>query len=267
MDKSEFEKLSIDELKELFKEFLSDQDLKQSTRNTRLSRAFYLYDKIGFDLKGLLLSDNFKEEAKYHLTNILKKYSKSTNIANEVNHYYSHMKKLREFILNKEIHYEKEKVQRVSSKYLKVNIPAPNNEQVNCYLSKWDTLENYTAQEKALNKLFWDLYKSNNDIVDVLAKVAILNDFYSTNIFDTYTVAKHIVDLDIDERLEQGDLTLVKDIACVEIKSKNKYLYSFATKYCSHHYEEKYPIFDSYVRKVLIYFRNKDNFAFLRNMN
>ncbi len=261
MDKDKFERLSIDELKELFKEYLSYQDLEQSTRNTRLSSAFYLYDKIGFDLKDLLLSDNFKDETKYHLTNTLKKYSKSTNISNEVNHYYSHMKQLREFILNKEIHNTKEQVQRVSTKYLKVNIPTPNNEQVNLYLNNWNQLENYTAQEKALNKLFWDLYKYNNDIDDVLAKVAILNDFYSTNIFDTYTVAKHIVDLDIDERLSQGDLTLVKDIACVEIKSKSKYLYSFATKYCSHHYEEKYPIFDSYVRKVLVYFRNKDSFA------
>lgn len=37
--------------------------------------------------------------------------------------------------------------------------------------------------------------------------------------------------------------------------------YSFATKYCSHHRPLDYPICDSYVEKVLCYFRDRDKFA------
>ena len=35
---------------------------------------------------------------------------------------------------------------------------------------------------------------------------------------------------------------------------------AFATKYCSHHFPLMYPIYDSYVEKVLMYFKNKYNF-------
>ena len=36
--------------------------------------------------------------------------------------------------------------------------------------------------------------------------------------------------------------------------------YSFSTKYCSHHKPLDYPIYDSYVEKVLCYFRDRDGF-------
>ena len=35
----------------------------------------------------------------------------------------------------------------------------------------------------------------------------------------------------------------------------------FATKYCSHHNPLEYPIYDSYVDKVLRYFRDTDGFC------
>ena len=57
-----------------------------------------------------------------------------------------------------------------------------------------------------------------------------------------------------------GDLNLVMDLANIEINGKNFFFYSFATKYCSHHRPDKYPIYDSYVNKLLKYFRNRDGF-------
>jgi hypothetical protein len=49
-------------------------------------------------------------------------------------------------------------------------------------------------------------------------------------------LAKHIIDLDIDERLAAGDVTLVNEIARVDMDNGTvKNFYSFATKYCSHH--------------------------------
>ena len=52
---------------------------------------------------------------------------------------------------------------------------------------------------------------------DILLKVAALNDFYSTNIFSDYPVAKHILSLNIDARLKSGDITLVSDLQKVTI--------------------------------------------------
>ena len=145
-------------------------------------------------------------------------------------------------------------------------IPIPSKMEVIEYLRKWDSLENYVLQENSLNKLFHKTYPLNKEMDDVLIKVCSLNDFYSTNIFSPFNVAKHIINLDIDNRLKEGDLTLVNDIAKVTIKDKQKLFYSFASKYCSHQYDDKYPIYDYYVEKVIIHFQKQEKFAlFNRN--
>lgn len=144
----------------------------------------------------------------------------------------------------------------------RADVPSPCTEEVEKYLAGWNGLENYTLQERALNKLFFQTYPHNTEIEDVLVKVSVLNDFYSTQIFSVYPVAKHILNLHIDERLAAGDVTLVNEITSVTMESGvEKHFYSFATKYCSHHQPEKYAIFDSYVEKVLKYFRNVDGFS------
>jgi len=142
----------------------------------------------------------------------------------------------------------------------RVNVPKPCREEVLKYLEYWDNLENYRLQEDALDKLFFKICPENKDISDILIKVSTLNDFYSTNIFSVFPVAKHILSLDIDDRLKSGDTLLVDDIANVVISGKQKYFYSFATKYCSHHYPLDYPIYDSFVEKLLLYFNKIDHF-------
>ncbi len=100
---------------------------------------------------------------------------------------------------------------------VKINVPNPSSERVEQYLSAWDELENYHLQEDALDKLFFTLCPENTDMSDILLKVAALNDFYSTNIFSAYPVAKHILSLGIDDWLKAGDVTLVSDIQKVTI--------------------------------------------------
>lgn len=139
-------------------------------------------------------------------------------------------------------------------------VPTPNKIEVEKYLKKWDSLENYVLQERSLYKLFHKTYPNNNDIDDILIKASSLNDFYSTNIFSIFPVAKHILNLNIDERLTKGDTSLVNDIAIVKISGVEKHFYSFATKYCSHHNPDDFPIYDSFVEKVLIHFKNQDHF-------
>lgn len=143
-----------------------------------------------------------------------------------------------------------------------IEIIRPSQKEVEYYLKLWDSLENYTLQESSLRKLFSKTYPLNNNLDDVLIKVCSLNDFYSTNIFSPFTVAKHIVALKIDNGLIKDDLEIVNKIADVKMNGgKNINFYSFATKYCSHHKPIVYPIYDSYVEKMLLYCKRKDSFC------
>ena len=144
-------------------------------------------------------------------------------------------------------------------------ISKPNQQKLELWLEKWEKMENYRNQESALNKLFHCTYPKNVDLDEILVKVATLNDFYSTHIFNLFVVAKHIMGIkNLDERLKNGDEKLVDEIAKSGLKNKNGKeitFYSFATKFCSHHNDEKFAIYDSYVEKVLLHFKNKDKFS------
>ena len=149
------------------------------------------------------------------------------------------------------------------------DVESPCIDAVQRYVDAWKNLESYSAQEIALNKLFWEYCPKNKRLEDVLLKAGTLNAFYATNIYNIFAMAKHIVSLDIDERLKIGDESLVMDIASghgvKNAKSgKELHLYSFATKYCSHHRPEIYPIYDSYVEELLVYLRDIDHFAEFR---
>ena len=142
---------------------------------------------------------------------------------------------------------------------IKVVIAGPSPKEVNKQLTAWSALPKYVAQEESLNKLF-TTFATNTDLDDVLIKTSCLNDFYSTNIFSVYDVAVHIRSIpNLDKRLKAGDLVLVNEIA--EVKSIGKSFYSFASKFCSHHEPNKYPIYDYYVEKVLLYFKKEDKFS------
>ena len=139
-------------------------------------------------------------------------------------------------------------------------LPHPTPELISDYLKKWEKLEKYKLQEDALGLLFRDMCPENTKKEHIILKVCALNDFYSTNIYDTFTVAEHIQSLNIDSRLKNNDRTLVNDVALVKISGKTKNFYSFASKYCNHHTPETYPIYDYYVEKMLMEYKKRDKF-------
>lgn len=141
-----------------------------------------------------------------------------------------------------------------------LKIPSPSREQVESYIEKWSKKSEYVDKEKSLNTLFKN-YPHNNDISEILLKAAAINSFYSTNVFSIYEVAEHIKNKNIDPELESGEPRLVEELKQVPIKNSKTGIinfYSFTTKYCSFHKPDKFPIYDSYVDKVLRYFRNHD---------
>ncbi|MGB4984607.1 MAG: hypothetical protein WBO70_02395 [Erysipelotrichaceae bacterium] len=144
---------------------------------------------------------------------------------------------------------------------MELNIERPSTSEVEKHLNNWDNNDKYVLHDLSLNELFKTVYPNNTDIKDILIKATVLNNFYSTNIFDIYTVSLRILSLNIDERLAKGDEKLVDELSVVVIQNNEKHFYSFASKYCSHHYPDLYPIYDSYVEKILCYFQKKDNFS------
>ena len=147
---------------------------------------------------------------------------------------------------------------------LEIGNQSDNKEIVKKYLDKWYTYRDskMLEQEYALSTLFQHFYQNNN-LQNVLVKVSCLNDFYSTNIRDTYSVAKVIYQLNIDRRLQNGDLTLVDDIvSAIEKNCKSgRREYSFASKYCSFHCPDVYPIFDSRNEEILREYRKDINIS------
>lgn len=147
-----------------------------------------------------------------------------------------------------------------------VQIPQPTPDEVDRYLNLWDELDNYVQQESSLHKLFTKTYPHNTDMDDILIKVCSLNDFYSTNIYSPFTVARHILRMGIDPYIQSGDLPIVNELARVTVSGgKMISFYSFASKYFSHHRPDVYPIYDYYVERVLLHFRRLDKFYDFRN--
>lgn len=267
MDTNKLKAQSYDELRTLYRTFLHSQNISKLTINTTYADTFYLWRNGNKDLFwNVVTSTDFENAAKNALMKALSENS-TGNVKSLVNCYLSHIRRFRLFIDSNGTDPSTPKRKKAAnSAYtrknkMNVDVPYPSIEQVEFYLVKWEGLESYHLQEDALNKLFFELCPKNTDVIDILLKASTLNDFYSTNIFSIYPVAKNICALDIDSRLKNGDVTLVGDIQYVTVGDKEKNFYSFASKYCSHHNPLDYPIYDSYVDEVLRYFRNRDSFS------
>lgn len=260
--------LSYEELRALYKSFLHSQSISKLTINTAYVDTFYLWRKGSKKpFWDAVTATDFENVAKHELLKALSENS-TGNVKSLVNSYLSHLRRFRLFLASNGTAEPSTPKQEKTSIYLymrkrknDIDVPIPSIDQVELYLGKWDVLENYRLQEDALNKLFFELCPKNTNVIDILLKASTLNDFYSTNIFSIYPVAKHICSLNIDTRIKAGDVTLVGDIQYVTIGDTVKNFYSFASKYCSHHNPLEYPIYDSYVDEVLRHFRNNGEFS------
>ncbi len=256
---------TFDEVRAAYIAYLNTQGLSMNTINTSKSEAFYLWKKRGKEtFWNVVYSDDFENLGKSLLLETLKEHS-SGDAETNVNSYMAHLRRFRKFLASESaidipaVTPKPEPKKKRKTRKMKQDLPDPCIEQVEHYLELWDLLEDYHLQEEALDKLFFELCPENKDVSDVLLKVSALNDFYSTHIFKVFPMAKHIIALDVDDRLRAGDVTLVKDIQ--KISGRNRNHYSFATKYCSHHKPLDYPIYDSYVDRVLRYYRRRDDFS------
>jgi len=124
--------------------------------------------------------------------------------------------------------------------------------------------QDYADADLALQLVF-DAWPGNAEMSQVLAKVVTLNRLYSTSILDVHGVARHIVSLEIDERLRASDLGLVTRIASfIQSDGKSRYNYSFATKYCAWHNPSGFQIYDKRVDSAIWGYKKDFGFAVFR---
>lgn len=132
------------------------------------------------------------------------------------------------------------------------------------YIQRFHIDDQANDHETAIIKLLKS-YPHNNSIEDVLLKVNVINALYSTSVYSTYQLASHILELKIDKRLKNGDPSLVHDIASghtvISSKTgKELFFYSFATKYCNWHNQDEFPIYDSFVDRLLMRYKRESKF-------
>lgn len=172
-------------------------------------------------------------------------------------------------------------------KYIfKLTLDKPTNTIIDKYSTKFrndkiyqyemhNSISDNTVRENILKSLFRDSKgrPTANDKIDKVAiKVTMLNAFYSTMINNDslLAIANQIVHMKIDKRLRANttDYDLVNTIAYSKeyfADDKNKFdsKYSFATKYCSWHVPNLYPIADSNSKGML--FQINRGFKYSKN--
>lgn len=140
----------------------------------------------------------------------------------------------------------------------------PSVELVQHYLDVFQADERYFLADRAILDLV-EKFPKNAELEHILLKVTAINDLYGTNIYATFTMAHHIHTLRIDPELAATSTEIVDKIAAAEFSGKPRNVFSFASKYCSWHDPLNYPLYDSYVEKLLLAYRRKDKFTKFKN--
>jgi hypothetical protein len=142
---------------------------------------------------------------------------------------------------------------------MKPSLPRPTVKLVRAEGDKFDQEPLTRLGEEALGQLL-SKFPRNTEVSHVLLKVLVLNKLSSAWVrdVDVKPLARHIAGLGIDPLLAEGSPATVDLIThCENLKLH----FSFASKYCSWHNPDAYPIYDTYVEACLWYHRKQDGFA------
>ena len=146
---------------------------------------------------------------------------------------------------------------------IKPTVPNPSSVRDAC--ERFDK-ENAVV-ERALAELFRQ-YPTNDDEAHVLLKVVALNRLYFAGILAVEGVARliyeHRQEVDGALKADPPPPEAVDKIVELTILGTGKHFWSFATKYCSWHRPESYPIWDS---RVALYLRSLKGSCFTRPDN
>lgn len=111
--------------------------------------------------------------------------------------------------------------------------------------SQFDILkveEQYFIKDQK-NMDYFALNPTNTDRQEILTKISAINSRELNDISGAQDMADHILKLNIDNRLQKNDLSVVEEIANISIHGKKHRLMNFASVYCNYHKPEVYPIY------------------------
>ena len=120
----------------------------------------------------------------------------------------------------------------------------------------------YIVQEKAILKVV-DACPGFT-LEEIIAKASIINDLYSTSVFDILSVAKHVYSVSnttgLLDKNGNANYSAIKDMATVSHGGKTIYHISFASKFASFFRPDLFPIYDSLVAEVFCRLKRKGFF-------
>lgn len=93
------------------------------------------------------------------------------------------------------------------------------------------------------NLEFFEKNHANTNAEDIRLKVGSVDETELTKENLTEDMVSHILKLKIDDRLKKGDLSLVEDIATLQVNRKSYRALHFASLYCNLHRPEIFPIY------------------------
>jgi hypothetical protein len=113
---------------------------------------------------------------------------------------------------------------------------------LNKYLDIFISQEMYFVSDIQTLEAF-KLNPKNTDKDTIRMKLSSINDIELRLKSSPEDMIEHILKLDVDNRLEQGDLSLVDEMAGLEGEDKKPMLLRFASAYCNFHRPETFPIY------------------------
>lgn len=145
----------------------------------------------------------------------------------------------------------------------------PTTKKIEEYVSNFDREPKNNLPDLTIKYLI-EKFPANKKIEEIITKVIAINILYSTGILNNIKMAERISKIDFDQKIINGVPDLVHEIAVGHgIRSMKNGIpsmtdlnfYSFATKYCSWHNQKEYPIYDSFVEKILVAYQKQDGFS------
>lgn len=125
--------------------------------------------------------------------------------------------------------------------------------------NRYKLLPLYEAEERVLVAIFAGYPQF--DFAELMTRVTLLNQFYSTAISDIRSVVNHILEIsNVEERLVAGDIHVVAEIAEVKHRGKVWHHNSFASKFANFHNPDAFPIMDRLVLDLFCRLRRKGFF-------
>ncbi len=116
------------------------------------------------------------------------------------------------------------------------------------YAERLKDREDFFIADVKRHQYFASNPKNDTDEL-VRQKVSVVNNHQIHELSCHEAIIKHILSLNIDVPLQQGDLTLVDRIATFHYLGKDYHLLVFASEYCNSHRPDVFPIYN---RKHLV---------------